>query len=115
MADKSPIIEEARRFLQGILERIERDECSEEELMYFMSKADAHSKGYFKREDFVNYDEAMRIMGIGNRVTLKEQLNKHGVKMQRINNQRVGFLRSEVEALANKAEKPTKKSRRETQ
>ena len=102
MAKQSPIKEEAKRFLRGIIERIERDECNEEELLYLIGKANAHSKGYFKRGDFVNYDEARRILGIGNRTTLKEILDKHGVKMQRVNNQRVGFLRSEVEAIIHK-------------
>lgn len=105
MAGKSPIMQEARRFLQSIIDRIDNDQCSEEELLYLMGKVDAHSKGYFKKEDFVNYDEAMRILNIGNRVTLKEYLEANGVKMQRVNNQRVGFLRSEVEALANKDKK----------
>jgi len=100
MASKSPLKEEALRFIEGIRERILNDQCNEEELLYLMGKADAHSKGYFKREDFVNYDEAMRILNIGNRVTLKEYLDRHGVEMQRVNNQKVGFLRSEVEALA---------------
>lgn len=105
-------MKEARQLLQGLLDRVDDDSCSEEEIMYYMSKANAHSKGYFKREDFVNYDEAMRILGIGNRVTLKEYLDKNRVKMQKVNNQRVGFLRIEVEALAERAEKQTKRRRR---
>jgi len=111
MASQSPIKAEALRFIEGIRQRILNDQCNEEELLYLMGKADAHSKGYFKKEDFVNYDEAMRILNIGNRVTLKEHLNRHGVKMQRVNNQRVGFLRSEVEALSEDVKKPSKRSR----
>lgn len=112
MSAKSPIIKEARKIVQGILDRIDNDDCNEEELMYFMGKANAHSKGYFKREDFVNYDGAMRILGIGNRVTVKDFLTKHGVKMQKVNNQRVGFLRSEVEALKEEVKKPTKRHKK---
>ncbi len=114
MAEKSPIKEEALRFLDDIRDRILKDSCNEAELLYLMGKSNAHSKGYFKREDFVNYDEAMRILGIGNRVTLKEFLTKHGVKMQKVNNQKVGFLRSEVEALAEEVEKPTKRRKTAT-
>lgn len=103
---------EALRLIDDIRDRIVNDNCSEEEIMYFMGKANAHSKGYFKRGDFVNYDEAMRILNIGNRVTLKEFLDKHGVKMQKVNGQRVGFYRSEVEALAEDDEKPTMRYKR---
>ena len=99
MASKSPILMYARRVLQEAIDRIDRDECSEEEVAYLLGKTNAESKGYFTRESFVNYDEAGRILGIGNRNTLKATLDRHGVKMQRVNNQRVGFLRSEVEAL----------------
>lgn len=112
MAEKSPIKEEALRFIDGIRNRIVSDQCNEDEIMYFMGKANAHSKGYFKRGDFVNYDEAMRILEIGDRNTLKAFLDKHNVTMQRINNQRVGFLRSEVEALTTEAQKTLKRTKK---
>lgn len=101
MASKSPILMYAKRVLQDIIDRIdnEEDDCSEEMVMQAINKLNAESKGYFNRGSFVNYDEAGRILGIGNRTTLKATLDSHGVKMQRVNNQRVGFLRSEVEGL----------------
>ena len=99
MASKSPILMYARRVLQDAIERIDRDECSEEAVAHMLAHTNAESKGFFTRESFVNYDEAGRILGIGNRTTLKATLDSHGVKMQRVNNQRVGFLRSEVEGL----------------
>ena len=99
MASKSPILMYARKVLQDAIDRIDRDECSEEAVAHMLEQTNAESKGYFNRESFVNYDEAMRILGIGNRVTLKATLDRYGVKMQKVNNQRVGFLRSEVEAL----------------
>lgn len=99
MASKSPILMYARRVLQDAIDRIDRDECSEESVAHMLAHTNAESKGYFTKGSFVNYDEAGRILGIGNRTTLKATLDSHGVKMQRVNNQRVGFLRSEVEGL----------------
>jgi hypothetical protein len=90
----------ARRVLQDAIDRIDRDECSEEAVAHMLENTNAESKGYFSRQSFVNYDEAGKMLGIGNRTTLKATLDRHGVKMQRINNQKVGFLRSEIEALA---------------
>lgn len=90
----------ARMVLQDAIDRIDRDECSEEAVSHMLENTNAESKGYFSRQSFVNYDEAGRMLGIGNRTTLKATLDRHGVKMQRINNQKVGFLRSEIEALA---------------
>lgn len=96
----SPLLTYLRQVLQDAIDRIDRDECSETEVAYMIEKANAECKGYFNKESFVNYDEAMRILHIGNRVTLKSLLDKHGVKMQKVNNKPVGFYRSEVEALA---------------
>lgn len=90
----------ARRVLQDAIDRIDRDECSEEAVAHMLESTNAENKGYFSRQSFVNYDEAGKMLGIGNRTTLKATLDRHGVKMQRINNQKVGFLRSEIEALA---------------
>jgi hypothetical protein len=102
MANRSPILIYARKVLQDAIDRIDRDECNPEEVAHMIEQTNAESKGYFSRESFVNYDEAMRILGIRNRVTLKATLDRYGVKMQKVNNQRVGFLRSEVEAILNK-------------
>lgn len=112
MAERSLIKEECLHIIQDLKQRILNDECNEDELLHFIERTNAHSKGYFKRGDFVNYDEAMRILEIGDRNTLKAFLDKHNVTMQRINNQRVGFLRSEVEALTTEAKKTLKRTKR---
>lgn len=102
MAIKSPLLIYARKVLQDAIDRIDRDECSEEAVSHMLESVNTESKGYYTNHSFVNYDEAMKILHIGNRCTLKALLDKHHVKMQKINNQRVGFRRSEVEALANR-------------
>lgn len=116
MADKSPVIEEARRFVQSILDRIDRDECSEEELLHFIERTNAHTNGYYREEDFVNYDKAQKMLHIGDRTKMKAFLDRNRVKMHKFNNMPVGFLRSEVEALKTKAMKLFgKKSKHNTQ
>lgn len=90
--------------MQDAIDRIDNDECNEDVVASMLERTNAESKGYFQRESFVNYDEAMRLLSIGNRVTLKQYLDRNGVKMQKVNNMPVGFLKSEVEALAMKHE-----------
>lgn len=109
MADKSPTIKYARQIVQGFLDRIDSDQCSEEELLYFIERTNAHANGYFKANDFANYDTAQRILDIKDRGTMKEFLDKHKVKMNKINNMPVGFFKCEVEALATKARKVFRK------
>ena len=98
----SPVKRQMFFVLRDGIKRLLSDDCTDEEVSHLIDKTNAESKGYFTRESFVNYDEAGKMLGIGNRTTLKATLDRHGVKMQRINNQRVGFLRSEVEALITK-------------
>ena len=99
LKDLSPIKKQLFLSLRDGMKRLLSDDCTDEEVAYMIEKTNTQSKGYFNKESFVNYDEAMRILGIGNRVTFKAFLDKHGVKMQKVNNKPVGFYRTEVEAL----------------
>ena len=97
----SPIKRQMFHVLLDGIKRLFRDDCSDDDVYNMLNRYNAESRGYFNEHSFVNYDEAMKILHIGNRVTLKAFLDRHNVKMRKINNQRVGFLRSEVEALEN--------------
>ena len=99
LKDLSPIKKQLFFSLRDGMKRLLSDDCTDEEVAYMIEKTNTESKGYFSRSSFVNYDEAGRILGIGNRTSLKALLDSHGIKMQRVNNQRVGFLRREVEQL----------------
>lgn len=106
---KSPILAYAKRMLQDAIDRIDNDECSEEAVEYMVRRTNAETNGYYNNQSFVNYDEAMRILNIGNRLTLQQRLKRNGIAMQRLKNKPVGFLRSEVEGLAQRGEMTRKK------
>lgn len=105
-------MKEAIRFVKDILHRMENDECNDEQIGYMLGRVNAENKGYFTDSSFVNYDEAMRILHIGDRSTMQKILARHGVRMNTINNQKVGFLRSEVEAVATLEQRPPVKKRK---
>ena len=51
--------------------------------------------------DFVNYDKALRILGMKtNRQKLNELCKANGIKNVKFNNAYIGFPREEIEALA---------------
>lgn len=106
---KSPLIIEAIKYLKDVLKRLENDECSEEQIGCILGRLNAENKGYFNDNSFVNYDEAMRILKIKTREKMLLTLRKHGVKMNTVNNQKVGFLRTEVEAVATLEQQPQSK------
>jgi len=108
---KSPLMKEAIKYVEDVLRRMKNNECNDEQIGYVIGKVNAENKGYFKEDSFVNYDEAMRILNIGNRNKMVEILSKHGVAMQKVGNTPVGFLRSEVEAVATLEKRPSVKKR----
>lgn len=99
LTDK-PFLQELRRILVDGLRRIDNDECSEAHAKGMLSGFNAESKGYYNDDSFKNYDEAMRITGIKSRERLREACTENRIEQKRINNQKVGFLRYEIEYLA---------------
>ena len=79
---------------------IENDECNEAHAYSMLSRFNAESKGYVDDKSTVNYDEAMRTTGIKSRNQLNAICKAHGIEQVKINNQSVGFMRSEIEDLA---------------
>lgn len=96
---KSPILQEIRRILADGIKRIDNDECNEDYAYGMMSRFNAESKSFFDKNSFVNYDKAMRIVGIKQRNIFKEACDRHNIEQKVINNQKVGFLRTEIEDL----------------
>jgi hypothetical protein len=74
-----------------------------------MSRFNAESKGFFDKHSFVNYDKAMRIVGIKQRNAFKEACDRYHIEQKVINNQKVGFLRTEIEDLKDKLREENKK------
>jgi hypothetical protein len=101
----------AEQALEDALARLRRGECNPEVIAHFLEQVNAESKGYFKEDDFANYDEARRILKIGGRTTMKEYLDRKGVKMRKIGNTPVGFLKSQLYAIASKAKTEKKQFR----
>lgn len=106
---KSPIIQELIIILKDALHRAENDKCDEKDVIRMVAKFNAESQGFFDKKSFVNYDKAMRMTGIRQRNKFKEICNEHHIEMNYVNNQPVGFLRTEIEDLKDKLREENKK------
>lgn len=106
---KSPILQEIRRILADGVKRIDNDECDEAKAYGMTARFNAESKGFFDKKSFVNYDKAMRIVGIKQRTRFKEMCDIYNIEQKTINNQKVGFLRSEIEDLKDKLREENKR------
>lgn len=94
------MIKYATTIVKDTLKRLKNGECDEAEVAYMISRLNAESKGYHNANSYVNGDEAARIMHMADRNRCRALLASHGICQNKINNQKVGYLRSEVEDLA---------------
>ena len=94
---KSLIMQYAIKLLKEVIKDIQSGECSEEEVTELLAKINPENKGYFKEDDFVNYDEAGNMLHLGgNRNRLNHLCKVHKIVNFKINNQKVGFKRKEI-------------------
>lgn len=91
----------AIKTLDFIKECIINGDCSDEELQENMTRMSiATSKDYIKRNDYVNVEQAMAIIGNKNRTKFFQTMRRYGIVNHTINNQHVGYLRSDIERVA---------------
>ena len=96
-----PIIKMALMMLDNIRQQLIDGECDEADIQDAMTKFHPEQNGYFKQEDFVTADKAMKILHLGNnRVKFFELAKEYGIENHKISNQNVGFLRKDIERLA---------------
>lgn len=103
--EKKPILKYLRSLLTHAVEMIDNDECNEADAMSMLSRFNAESKGFYDKNSLVNYDEAMRILGIGSRNRFKDLCVLNHINQVKLNNMNVGFKRTEIEDLAQRLRK----------
>lgn len=96
----SPIKRTALALIERLKEQVLND-CDEQEIVNTMAKFNPESNGYFKQDDFVTADKAMRMLHLGqNRNKFFELTKEYGIENHKISNQNVGFLRKDIERLS---------------
>ena len=102
--DKLPLIfKTAVNYLLEMADNIINGNCSEDAVTSTIGTLNNNASKRYGKHDLLTYEKASDILGFGrNMVGLKALLDKHGIKQQVINNQKCGFLRSEVMALNDK-------------
>lgn len=89
-----------------ILRDLKSGECTEEQIDDLISKTEPRSRGYFREEDFVTADKAMRILQLGqNRNKLFELLKIHKIQARTFNGVKIGYPKEEIYKLKEKLSK----------
>ena len=91
----------ALQMLDKIRERIISDNCSDEQITQTLVTFHPERHGYFKQDDFVTADGAMKILHLGcNRSKFFALTKEYGIENHKISNQNIGFLRKDIERLS---------------
>lgn len=120
--EKEKEIKPIRRTMLAIIDRLKEyvlEDCDDDEIAFALERFNPQRFGYIKEDEYINYDKAMSILGLGNnRVKLNELCKKYKIQNRKFNNVPIGFKRSEIEQLGvilaeeSKRDKPTKTRRR---
>lgn len=96
----------AWKLCKQLLRDLKSGECTDEQIDDLISKTEPRSRGYFREEDFVTADEAMRILRLGqNRNKFFSLLKVYNIESQTFNGVKIGYRREEIHKLGEKLAK----------
>jgi hypothetical protein len=96
----------AWKLCKQLLRDLKSGECTDEQIDDLISKTEPRSRGYFREEDFVTADEAMKILRLGqNRNKFFELLKVYKIESQTFNGVKIGYRREEIHKLGEKLAK----------
>ena len=94
------------KLCKQILRDLKIGECTEEEIDDLISKTEPRSRGYFREEDFVTADEAMKILCLGkNRNRFFDLIKVYKIESQTFNGVKIGYKREEIHKLGERLAK----------
>ena len=88
------------KLCKQILRDLKNGECTEEEIDDLIARTEPRSRGYFREEDFVTADEAMKILSLGqNRNRFFDLIKVYKIESQTFNGVKIGYRREEIHKL----------------
>lgn len=88
------------KLCKQLLRDLKSGECTDEQIDDLISKTEPRSRGYFREEDFVTADEAMKILHLGqNRNRFFDLLKAYKIQAQTFNGVKIGYRREEIHKL----------------
>ena len=93
----------AWKLCKQLLRDLKSGECTDEQIDDLISKTEPRSRGYFREEDFVTADEALKILKLGqNRNRLFMLLKAYKIESQTFNGVKIGYRKEEIYKLKEK-------------
>lgn len=96
----------AWKLCKQLLRDLKSGECTDEQIDDLISKTEPRSRGYFREEDFVTADEAMKILCLGkNRNRFFDLIKVYKIESQTFNGVKIGYKREEIHKLGERLAK----------
>lgn len=94
------------KLCKQILRDLKNGECTDEQIDDLIANTEPRSRGYFREEDFVTAEEAMKILCLGkNRNRFFTLTKAHKVQSKTFNGVKIGFHKDEIYRLKDKITK----------
>ena len=85
------------KLCKQILRDLKNGECTEEEIDDLIAKTEPRSRGYFREEDFVTAEAAMKILKLGsNRNRFFDLIKVYKIESQTFNGVKIGYKKEEI-------------------
>ena len=89
------------RLCKQVLRDLKSGECTEEQIDDLIAKTEPRTKGYFREEDFVTADGAMKILGFGsNRNRFFDLIKVYKIEAHTFNGMKIGYKKDEIYRLS---------------
>ena len=96
----------AWKFCKQILRDLKNGDCTDEQIDEIIASTSPKSHGYFREEDFVTAEAAMKILGLGNnRNKFFDLIKVYRIESNTFNGVKIGYRRDEINGLAIKLKK----------
>ena len=97
------------KLCKQVLRDLKNGECTEEQIDDLISKTEPRSRGYFREEDFVTADEAMKILCLGkNRNRFFDLIKVYKIEAKTFNGVKIGYRKEEIYKLKERLERAYK-------
>ena len=91
------------KLCKQIIRDLKNGDCTEEQIHSVVVNTEPRRFGYFREEDFVTAEGAMKILGLGqNRNRFFDLIKFHKIQVQTFNGMKIGYRKEEIYKLKEK-------------
>ena len=102
------------KLCKQVLRDLKNGECTEEQIDDLISQTEPRSRGYFREEDFVTADEAMKILCLGkNRNRFFDLIKVYKIQSQTFKGVKIGYRVNDIYRIKKMIDAQYKKERGE--